>query len=211
MVSDTRVCMSGPCGANHGLDGISPIANFLDVGEGLTLRAPRIEDSSDLFLQVDRNRDHLRKWLPWLDNTQTVADEAGFIQMSIDERAKGSGALWLIFSDSELVGTIGLNWVDSQNQGCGIGYWLASEFNGHGIITRCCRRLINHVFEDVGMRRCVLEAAVDNTASRAVAERLGMRLEGITEDREWLYDHWVDAALYAITSPEWENQKSKEK
>jgi len=39
-----------------------------------------------------------------------------------------------------------------------------------------------------------------------VAERLGMRLEGITKDREWLYDHYVDSALYAIIAPEWQSR-----
>ena len=58
-------------------------------------------------------------------------------------------------------------------------------------------------FDDLGMHRLVLEAATENFPSRAIAERLGMRLEGITKDREWLYDHFVDAALYAITEPEW--------
>ena len=48
-----------------------------------------------------------------------------------------------------------------------------------------------------------LEVAVENNASIAIAERLGMRLEGITREREWLYDHYVDASLYAITAPEW--------
>jgi len=62
---------------------------------------------------------------------------------------------------------------------------------------------MDHCFDDLEFHRFVLEAATDNTASRAVAERLGMRLEGITKDREWLYDHYVDAALYAITAPEW--------
>ena len=37
---------------------------------------------------------------------------------------------------------------------------------------------------------------------------LGMRLEGITKDREWLYDHYVDAKLFAITKPEWDQKRS---
>ena len=42
-----------------------------------------------------------------------------------------------------------------------------------------------------------------------VKQRIGMRLEGITKDREWLYDHYVDAKLYAITKPEWDEKRSK--
>lgn len=195
--------MSGSCGTQFGPSDLGMIADFLDVGDDLTLRAPTIYDSAALFLQVNHNRENLREWLPWLDKTQTLEDEIGFLQMSIEDRGNGLTALWLIYLDEELVGTVGLNWIDSQNRGCGIGYWLAKDFTGRGIVTRCCQRIMRHIFEDVGMRRLVLEAAVENSASRAVAERLGMRLEGITKDREWLYDHYVDAALYAITAPEW--------
>ena len=62
---------------------------------------------------------------------------------------------------------------------------------------------MEHCFDDLGLHRFVLEAATGNFRSRAIAENLGMRLEGITKDREWLYDHYVDAALYAMTAPEW--------
>ncbi len=62
---------------------------------------------------------------------------------------------------------------------------------------------MEHCFDNLGLHRFVLEAAVENHESRAVADRLGLRLEGITKDRERLYDHYVDAALYAITAPEW--------
>jgi ribosomal-protein-serine acetyltransferase len=65
---------------------------------------------------------------------------------------------------------------------------------------------MEHCFDDIGLHRFVLEAATDNFASRAIAERLGMRLEGITKDREWLYDHYVDSTLYAITAPEWQSR-----
>ena len=65
---------------------------------------------------------------------------------------------------------------------------------------------MEHCFDDLGFHRFVLEAATENIASRAVAERLGMRLEGITKDREWLYDHYVDSALYAIIAPEWQSR-----
>ena len=54
----------------------------------------------------------------------------------------------------------------------------------------------------------MLEAAVDNIPSCEIAERIGMRLEGITKDREWLYDHYVDAKLFAITKPEWDQKRS---
>jgi ribosomal-protein-serine acetyltransferase len=176
------------------------------VDESLELRQTMPEVAEEMFAVVDANREYLREWLPWLDNTNSPDDETTFINGLLEEYRKGESINYAIRFDGRFIGGMGLNWVDHGNRGCGVGYWLSEEFTGQGIVTRCCGRLMDHCFDDLGLHRFVLEAATKNIASRAVAERLGMRLEGTTKDREWLYDHYVDSALYAITAPEWRAQ-----
>ena len=184
----------------------SPPTPVLMVDEGLELRQTVPEDAEEMFAVVDANRKYLREWLPWLDNTNSPDDETVFINGLLEEYRKGEGVNYAIRLDGQFIGGMSLNWIDRGNRGCGVGYWLSEEFTGQGIVTRCCGRLMDHCFDDLGFHRFVLEAATENIASRAVAERIGMRLEGITKDREWLYDHYVDSALYAITAPEWRAQ-----
>jgi len=184
----------------------SPPTPVLMVDEGLELRQTVPEDAEEMFAVVDANRKYLREWLPWLDNTNSPDDETVFINGLLEEYRKGEGVNYAIRLDGRFIGGMSLNWIDRGNRGCGVGYWLSEEFTGQGIVTRCCGRLMDHCFDDLGFHRFVLEAATENIASRAVAERIGMRLEGITKDREWLYDHYVDSALYAITAPEWRAQ-----
>ena len=178
----------------------------LMVDESLELRQTMPEVAEEMFAVVDANREYLREWLPWLDNTNSPDDETTFINGLLEEYRKGEGINYAIRLDGRFIGGMSLNWIDRGNRGCGVGYWLSEEFTGQGIVTRCCGRLMDHCFDDLGFHRFVLEAATENIASRAVAERIGMRLEGITKDREWLYDHYVDSALYAITAPEWRAQ-----
>ena len=198
--------MSGRCGGPRSTTNHSLPATALLVEDGLELHQTLPEESEEILTVVDANRDHLREWLPWLDSTKTVEDETSFINGALEEYGKGEGVIYSIRKNGEFIGCIGLNWIDYDNRGCGVGYWLSKEHTRHGIATRSCVRLMEHCFDDHGLHRFVLEAATGNFASRAIAERLGMRLEGITKDREWLYDHYVDSALYAITAPEWQSR-----
>ena len=176
----------------------------LHVEDGLNLLQATLDDAEELFAVVDANREHLREWLPWLDSTLSVEDERSAIKSTLEDYEKRDGVFYAIRLNSELIGTMSLNWIDWENRACGVGYWLSKNQTGNGFVTKSCIRLIEHCFDDLGLHRFVLEAATDNFSSRAIAEKLGMRLEGITKDREWLYDHYVDAALYAITTPEWQ-------
>ncbi len=201
--------MSGRCGGpmktgqTPSADEVIRPMTGIQVDSDLEFSLLGINDAEELFSVVESNRTYLREWLPWLDQTNSVEDEISFISMSLDEYEKREGVIYAIRLGGRIIGTIGLNWIDWGNRGCGVGYWLSESHTGQGIVTRCCTRLMEHCFDNLGLHRFVLEAAVENHESRAVADRLGMRLEGITKDREWLYDHYVDAALYAITAPEW--------
>jgi hypothetical protein len=52
----------------------------------LTLRLLREEDAQELFMRNDQNRDHLRQWMPWLDETKSATDTLNFIRRSLDRR-----------------------------------------------------------------------------------------------------------------------------
>jgi len=197
--------MPEPIGWPDDPDSKHPLpANSLLIEDGLELLAPIEIDAGDLFVAVDENREYLREWLPWLDDVNSVDDEVAMIRRTRED--KNSDWIYLIRSFGELVGVVSLNWVDWNNRSFGVGYWISESSSGRGIITKACSRIIEHCFNDLRLHRSVIEVAVENHSSRAVAERLGMRLEGISKDREWLYDHFTDSAMYAITAPEWKAQ-----
>ena len=181
-------------------------ARLLHVENGLDLKLVGEDDAAELFTVVDSNREYLREWLPWLDATNSIEDEKAFISNSLEEYQKREGVFYTIRLEGRIIGTISLNWIDWGNKAAGVGYWLSK--NQTGYVTKSCIRLMEHCFDDLSLHRFVLEAAVDNVPSCDIAERIGMRLEGITKDREWLYDHYVDAKLFAITKPEWDQKRS---
>jgi hypothetical protein len=41
----------------------------------LKLRLLKEEDAEELFLQVMKNKEYLRRWLPWLDGARDTSDQ----------------------------------------------------------------------------------------------------------------------------------------
>jgi hypothetical protein len=56
----------------------------------LILRLLREQDAGELLLRNDQNRDHLRQWMPWLDETKSASDTLNFIRRSLESATAGT-------------------------------------------------------------------------------------------------------------------------
>lgn len=100
-----------------------------------------------------------------------------------------------------VIGTHNINW---SNRSTSLGYWLGEAYQGQGVMTRACRALIAHIFNDMGLNRVEIACATGNNGSCAIPRRLGFTLEGINHQVEWLYDHYVDHYLFALLAQNWQ-------
>jgi ribosomal-protein-serine acetyltransferase len=170
------------------------------LGEDAELRLLEEFHARELYRQVDANRAHLRQWLPWVDDTRSVDDIRSFIRVATQQFASHQGYECGIWWRGELVGTIGNHRIDWRNGATSMGYWLAEAYQGQGLVTRACRALITHAFVTLRLHRVEIRVATGNLRSRAIPQRLGFREEGILRQAEWLYDHYVDHAVYGLLS-----------
>lgn len=169
----------------------------LPVDAGLRLAQVQLDDAEELFALVEANRAHLRRWLPWLDQNRVPAATRRFIEFAQREAEAGTGLHCAIFEQNVLIGLCGYNRIDAANRAGHIGYWLAAEAQGRGVMSRCVAALSLYGFAKRGLHRQVIACAEENLASAAVAERCGFRLEGVARDAEWLYDHYVSHRIYS--------------
>jgi len=170
----------------------------LRVDEHTILRPFRDADAAPLFALVHANRAHLRRWLPWVDRASDVASIREFLRGVQARAAEGTSLELAIEHAGELAGVAGFRSLDTSNRAGELGYWLREDRGGRGVMTACCRALVRHGFESLGLNRISLAAAAENARSRRVAERLGFRLDGVLRDAEWLYDRFVDHAVYSL-------------
>ncbi len=173
----------------------------IELEDGVELREWTPSDAEEAFAEVDQNRDRLRDWLPWVDRTRSPDDIRAFIERCI--ASEGRQRSFGIYVDGVLAGNIGMS-VDDDDAG-EVGYWISGAFEGRGLVTSATRALLHHGFEERGLRRMQLTAAVENERSRAVAERLGMTREGVLRQAGRIReDRYVDLVMYSMLREEWE-------
>jgi len=182
--------------------GLFPLQIDRDVR--LSLLEPR--HALDLFKLVDSNRSHLREWLPFVDDYQSVTAAAQFITRNREEHNGKTGLVAGIWAEELLAGVVTFDYIDWSNRTALIGFWLGRSFQGKGIMTRTCSALIDLAFNELGLNRLEISCAVENKRCRLVPERLGFRKEGISRQREWLYDHFVDTVSYGMLASDWRNR-----
>jgi len=80
-----------------------------------------------------------------------------------------------------------------------IGFWTAREHRGHGYMTEAVGALAHWAFTALQVHRLLWRAEVGNTASRAVAERAGFRMEGLERaglvNKGTVRDGWLASLL----------------
>jgi ribosomal-protein-serine acetyltransferase len=167
----------------------------------LELTAP--QHAEGLFKAVDLNRVHLAEFLPWVGNMQSFLDFERYIAMCEQLYSEGREVSFVIIDNNEIVGRIGLHYINPQNKCAAIGYWLTKAAEGQGIITQSCRAIIDYGFNELGLHRIELKAATANTKSQAVPQRLGFTKEGILRDAELVNGHWHDLVLFSVLKEEW--------
>lgn len=111
-------------------------------------------------------------------------------------------------SPGVLLGEAVLKWLPGCRQ-AEIGWSLAPEARGKGIGTEAAGALLKLGFEDLGFHR--VDAKLDelNTASAALCERVGMRLESRQVDKWHYKGAWATELVYAVLADEWRGRASK--
>lgn len=173
------------------------------IDKEVSLKLLDLQDAEGLFELTDQSRNYLREWLPWVDATAKLEDSQAFIRQSLQGFADGKSMSAGILVNGELAGIAGYNTLDRANQHAVIGYWLGENFQGKGVMTKVAAALTDYAFKTLHLNRVEIRAAAGNTKSRRIPEKLGYVNEGSSRQAEWLYDHYVDHAIYGMLAEEW--------
>ncbi|GAA0501503.1 GNAT family protein [Salinibacillus aidingensis] len=173
------------------------------IDKNLELKLLEHKDSKELFELVHHNRSYLRQWLPWVDKMNSPDDYKPVIDMWLKQFADNDGFQAGILYNKELAGMIGYHGIDWGNKQTSLGYWIAEDYQGKGIITRAAKGLLDYSFKEYKLNRVEIRCGVNNKKSRAIPERLHFTQEGIQRDGENLYGQFHDIVLYSMLARDW--------
>ena len=182
------------------------------IDENLKLTLPQQRDAEEITKAVRENLEQLKLWMLWATDDYSIDSAREFIKRNLTEFAENGSFSASVILEGKFVGAVGFHDLNLKNKSAHVGYWLTKEAQGKGIMTGCCRVLIDYLFDELRLNRVQINCNVDNAKSRAIPERLGFRLEGIHRQVEWMNERFRDWAVYAMLAEErrqMENGKRK--
>ena len=177
---------------------------FIRVSDTLGLYQPHTALSDELYALVEAQRAHLHAFLPWVGTVNSPEDAQKHLRSAISYNRKNHRLMLYIIERGELLGAVGLVNIYRADRKAEIGYWLRGDRQGEGIITRCAEKLMHHTYVLLQYNRLFIQVAAGNTASRAVAERLGFQLEGKLRQASYLHGDFHHVCLYGHLRTDWE-------
>ena len=175
----------------------------IKINDALALELINETHAQDMFSLIDSNRLHLKEWLPWVDYMQSIENFNIHIADCKKKETEETDYAFVIIFQNKIVGRAGIHYIDMQNKIASLGYWLGAGFQGKGIITKSCRALIDHCFNDLGTNRVEIKCATGNAKSSAIAEKLHFKKEGIIRQGEFHTGKFFDIYLYSMLKEEW--------
>jgi [ribosomal protein S5]-alanine N-acetyltransferase len=164
--------------------------------EGVVLRPWSIKDADRLAVIANNKKifDNLRDGLP---NPYSLSDAQNWLNsiVPINDPPK----YFAIISDNYLIGSIGLvTKEDIYRKNIEVGYFLAEEYWGKGIITKAIKAAAAYAFSRFDIVRIYAESFADNPGSRRALEKAGFICEAIIKKNIFKNGALKDSCIYSV-------------
>lgn len=165
------------------------------------IRKWELSDAKDLAAALSNKKvqDNLRDGLPY---PYTEQDGKEFISamLSADENETFAFAIMV---DDKVVGSIGIfRQGNIHSQTAELGYYIAEEYWGKGIMTEAVKQICAYVFAKSDIIRIYAEPFAYNIASCRVLEKVGFQYEGTLRSNAVKNSKVIDMKMYSLLKEE---------
>ena len=165
------------------------------------IRKWKLSDAKDLAVALSNRKiqDNLRDGLPY---PYTEQDGADYISSMLSANENDTFA-FAITVDNKVVGSIGVFRQENiHRQTAELGYCIAEEYWGKGIMTDAVKQICKYVFDKSDIIRIYAEPFAYNTASCRVLEKAGFQYEGTLRSNAVKNGKIIDMKMYSLLKTE---------
>ena len=165
------------------------------------IRKWELSDAKDLAAALSNKKvqDNLRDGLPY---PYTEQDGKEFISamLSADENETFAFAITV---NNMVIGSIGIfRQGNIHRQTAELGYYIAEEYWGKGIMTEAVKQICEYVFAKSDIIRIYAEPFAYNIASCRVLEKVGFQYEGTLRSNAVKNSKVIDMKMYSLLKAE---------
>ena len=181
------------------------------VAGDILVRPLALTDEQSLFAAVRESIPEVSPWLGWCHENYSIEETRAFLRSRDD---KSQGDEWYSFGvfdrndGGRFLGGVGLNFINRVHQFGNLGYWVRTSAAGKGVASRASRLVAGFGFEELGLHRIEILAAVSNIASQRVAEKIGAAREGVLRKRLLIRGEPQDAVMFSLVPEDLQAQSS---
>lgn len=163
------------------------------LSDGIVTLRPWTEADAPAIVECIDGDEEITRWLDQIPQPYGLEHALAYI------RGIGESSLAIVDAGGRVLGSIGVRWNEPGDVG-EVGYWLRADARGSGVTSRALLLISRSALSRDGVGRLQLRAAVENAASRRVAEKAGFRLEGVLRAAHWSprLERRVDWAMYSL-------------
>lgn len=177
--------------------------------ERLVLRRPTMKDVGWYFEYFSRPEIVWGGGEPGPRNMRAARDE--FKKHLIDIYRERRGFRWIITlkGEGEPIGTLGFyKWSPSASYQAEMGYDLAKEHWGKGIMSEAMKAVVGFGFERMGLNRIEVYVMPRNKRSVRMIRSLGFKREGLIRQRYFdEFGNFTDDILFSMLKSDWLGRK----
>lgn len=165
------------------------------------IRKWKLTDAKDIAVALSNKKiqDNLRDGLPYPYSEQDGVD---YISSMLSANANETFA-FAITLDDKAIGSIGVfRQQNIHRQTAEMGYYIAEEYWGKGIMTDAVKQICKYVFKNSDILRIYAEPFAYNAGSCRVLEKAGFQYEGTLRNNAVKNGKVIDMKMYSLLREE---------
>lgn len=166
----------------------------------IIIRKFKESDAREFEEAVLESVEHIAAWLPWCSTEYGIRDAREWARSAARTWDDGTDYRFIIEDKQtgRILGSVGINQIVPQHKIGNLGYWMRQSVLNKGICQRAARLAVEYSFRELDFQRIEIHVHSDNTASNAVAAKLGGQYEGVFRNKLFFRGQSVAAKCYSI-------------